>query len=100
MDAHLHRLLQRQTGIVPSRHSPNQVSGELGESRADEEWDNLIHVFVFIENQQNRIVWIDQPSGPDGKHGGSANVDCPLDMTSAKGQHGSGVDQNDALLSL
>ena len=98
MHGHLPDLIQRQPCVVPRLHSANEIAGKLRVTRAEKETDDFIELLVGLQNKKDRLVGVEQPARPNGKHGRAADAKRTFDMASAKRQHHAGINEHIVLV--
>ena len=93
VDAHLADSFDRKSGGVPRLHSIDQISGKFCVTRPDKQSQNLFQIVVVFEDEKDRFLGIEHPTGPNRKDRRAADVERAGDVTAAKCEHRSHIDQ-------
>ncbi len=93
VDAHLADSFDRKSAGVPRLHSVDQISGKFCVTRPDKQSQNFFQIVIIFENKQDRFLGIEHPTGPNRKDRRAANVERAGDVTAAKREHCSHIDQ-------
>src|SRR6266487_2587139 len=91
MHAHLPDCFEWKSACVPCFHPANEITSELRITSTNKELHHFFQIAFAFEHQENRLVWIEHPTRPNGKDGRAANVERTGNMAPAKRKHGTRV---------
>src|SRR5437762_11398834 len=82
MHAHLPDFFEWKSACIPCFHPANEITSELRITSTNKELHHFFQIAFAFEHQENRLVWIEHPTRPNGKDGRAANVERTGNMRS------------------
>ena len=86
-----------KSGIVPGFHASDEITCKFRITGLQEQLHDLVDLGVGIQNQQDRLVRIKQPTGPDRQHRRTADIERACYMPPTESQHRPRIDQDSLL---
>ena len=87
VNGHLGQSRQRQPGVVPLVHPAEQIAAELRVPDPQQLPLHFRQVGVLWQDEEDRLLGVEHPSGPDGQLGVRPDAHGPRDVSAAERQH-------------